>query len=203
MVPCRRTFPPRLVRTQLHLSTHPPTHLSINLGRVRRAAEDQLGEGAHRSCATARHTRLLGGALRRWVALQAKGEPPSRAAHSQRPRRRHWAAWRPKSPTVSHFITPSLQSTRLAAYTPEGVHLFRHDLRSGVSTNGKSTAVTGQQIKFDGPRREPDWRVALAVVLDRMAEKGCTRLAFVPWRVGGVRYIRGSRHKFIRGSRLR
>ena len=31
----------------------------------------------------------------------------------------------------------------LAAYTPEGVHLFRHDRRAGLSTHGKSTAATG------------------------------------------------------------
>ena len=39
----------------------------------------------------------------------------------------------------------------LAAYTPEGVHVFRHDLRSGVGTSGKRTAATGKQIKVFGP----------------------------------------------------
>ena len=66
----------------------------------------------------------------------------------------------------------------LAVYTPEGVHLFRHDQRTGVSTAGKRTAATGQQICFVGPEYEPNWRVALPVVLDKVGE----RLAFVSWQ---------------------
>ena len=72
----------------------------------------------------------------------------------------------------------------LAAYTPEGVHLFRHDRRAGLSTNGKSTAATGKQVKFYGPSNEPDWRVALREILEKVEAKGCRRLAFVPWDVG-------------------
>ena len=69
----------------------------------------------------------------------------------------------------------------LAAYTPEGVHLFRHDGRAGVGTHGVSTAVRGQQIQLYGPMREHDWCVALESILSKMASKGCARLAFVPW----------------------
>ena len=69
----------------------------------------------------------------------------------------------------------------LAAYTPEGVHLFRHDLRAGVSTSGVSTAATGKQIAFYGPRREPDWRVALGEIMGKVEDKGCRPPAFVPW----------------------
>ena len=70
----------------------------------------------------------------------------------------------------------------LAAYTPEGVHLFRHDLRAGVSTSGVSTAATGNlQITFCGPGHELDWRVALGELLGKVEDKGCRPLAFVPW----------------------
>ena len=69
----------------------------------------------------------------------------------------------------------------LAAYTPEGVHLFRHDRRVGLTTNGKSTAATGKVIQFVGPKHEPDWRVALREILDKMEAKGCRRRAFVQW----------------------
>ena len=48
----------------------------------------------------------------------------------------------------------------LAAYTPEGVHLFRHDGRAGVSTHGENTHATGQRIQFVGRKGETDWRVA-------------------------------------------
>ena len=71
----------------------------------------------------------------------------------------------------------------LAAYTPEGVHLFRHDGRAGLSTNGKSTAATGKVITFYGPKHERDWRVALGEILDKVKAKGCRRLALVPWHL--------------------
>ena len=74
---------------------------------------------------------------------------------------------------------PDLQNS--PAYTPGGVHLFRHDRRAGLSTSSKSTAATGKQIQFYGPRNEPDWRVALREILDKMEAKGCRRLALVPW----------------------
>ena len=69
----------------------------------------------------------------------------------------------------------------LAAYTPEGVHLFRHNGRAGLSTHSKSTAATGKQIQFVAPRDEPDWRVALREILGKVEAKGCRRRAFVPW----------------------
>jgi len=69
----------------------------------------------------------------------------------------------------------------LAAYTPEGVHLLRHDGLVGVGTSGVSTAATGKSITFIGPSHEPDWRVALGEIRDKMQDKGCRPLAFVPW----------------------
>ena len=72
----------------------------------------------------------------------------------------------------------------LAAYTPEGVHLFRHDLRAGVGTSGVSTAARGKKIKFIGPSHERDWRVALGEIRGKVEDKGCRPLAFVPWDEG-------------------
>ena len=69
----------------------------------------------------------------------------------------------------------------LVAYTPRGVHVLRHDLKAGVSTNGKKTAVLGQQIAFYGPKYEMDWPVALGEILGKMEERGCKPLACVPW----------------------
>ena len=69
----------------------------------------------------------------------------------------------------------------LVCYSPKGIHLYRHDQRSGVSTNGKNTALTGHNIQFGGPRGEDDWRVALESALDKM-DAGGERLAFVDWQ---------------------
>ena len=60
------------------------------------------------------------------------------------------------------------------------MHLFQHDGRAGLSTAGKSTAAMGKQINFYGPKHEPDWRVALGEILEKVEAKGCRRLAFVP-----------------------
>ena len=75
----------------------------------------------------------------------------------------------------------------LAAYTPEGVHLFQHHGRAGLGTAGKSTAATGKQIFFVGPKHERDWHAALPEILGKMEAKGCRPRAFVPfgcWDVG-------------------
>ena len=71
----------------------------------------------------------------------------------------------------------------LVCYSPKGIHLYRHDQRSGVSTNGKNTALTGHNVQFGGPRGEDDWRVALESALDKM-DAGGERLAFVDWQEG-------------------
>ena len=81
----------------------------------------------------------------------------------------------------------------LAAYTPRGVYLYRHDLRLGVSTRGKSTAATGHYIKLYGPQHEEDcdaarsaggWRTPdLAVSLAR-ASSTCFFAASSPSLLG-------------------
>lgn len=67
----------------------------------------------------------------------------------------------------------------LAVYTPEGVHIFRHDLRAGVSTNGKANAAGGYKIRFYGLRQQMDWRISLEAILSKMEGAGCMRLAVV------------------------
>jgi hypothetical protein len=66
-----------------------------------------------------------------------------------------------------------------SADTPEGVHIFRHDLQAGVSTNGKANAAGGYKIRFYGRRQQTDWQVSLEAILDKMEASGCTRLAVV------------------------
>ena len=65
-------------------------------------------------------------------------------------------------------------------YTPEGVHLFEHDLRAGVSTNGRNTRMSGQEIVFCTKAGEALCD-ALPAMLDAMEARGCRRVAFVPW----------------------
>ena len=68
----------------------------------------------------------------------------------------------------------------LALYTPRGVYAFRHDLRLGMSTAGKSTEATGRVIDVVGPRGEESWRSALdGAILPKLDAGGCERVAEV------------------------
>ena len=67
---------------------------------------------------------------------------------------------------------PLFDELVLALYSPAGVHLFRHDLLSGVSTQGKSTAAMGHQVSFYGPVQQNDWRVALQAILQKLKASG-------------------------------
>ena len=85
----------------------------------------------------------------------------------------------PEQDAISRF-----SKQRVAASYPLKVqkkHLFRHDRRAGLSTSGKRTAATGKEINFVGPSNEPDWRVALREILEKVEAKGCRRRAFVQW----------------------
>ena len=77
----------------------------------------------------------------------------------------------------------SFDELLLAAYTPAGLHIVRHDLRTGVGTLGKSTEVGGHSIQFNGPHREIDWRVAFETVLEKLldASHGGHHV-FLPWQ---------------------
>ena len=59
------------------------------------------------------------------------------------------------------------------------MHIFRHDLQAGVSTNGKANAAGGHKIRFYGRRGQTDWRTSLEAILSKMEASGCTRLALV------------------------
>ena len=117
------------------------------------------------------------------ATLEARTRPPTATSETGggwRARARSWygMTWKLQFSTVKLDACDELL---LAAYTPEGVHLFRHDGMAGLSTAGKSTAATGKQIVFVGPRNEPDWRVALREILEKMEAKGCRRRACVQW----------------------
>ncbi len=59
------------------------------------------------------------------------------------------------------------------------MHIFRHDLQAGASTNGKANAAGGHKIRFYGLRQQTDWRISLEAILGKMEASGCTRLAVV------------------------
>ena len=70
----------------------------------------------------------------------------------------------------------------LALYTPRGVHVYRHDLRLGMSTSGKATEATGRTIQVHGRCDVESWQSALdGAILPKLDERGCERVAEVRW----------------------
>ena len=74
----------------------------------------------------------------------------------------------------------------LAFYTPRGIHIWRHDLRLGVYTQGKRTASQGHQICISGravrtEHVEPWERALDGTILPRLEASACERIAFVPF----------------------
>ena len=68
-------------------------------------------------------------------------------------RKRHWklAFSSVRLPLAAPRIY-AFDELLLAAFTPEGVVVFRHDMKVGVSTAGASTSTAGYVITFVGPR---------------------------------------------------
>ena len=67
----------------------------------------------------------------------------------------------------------------IALVTPRAVYVYRHDLQLGVTSSGKSTAVSGHQVQLYGPVHESSWQAALDVILARFDASECERLATI------------------------
>lgn len=71
----------------------------------------------------------------------------------------------------------------LALYTPRGVYIYRHDLKLGISTAGKRTAVEGHSIQIYSSNNEFEWFSALDEIIGKLDNSHCEHIAFVPWAV--------------------
>ena len=71
--------------------------------------------------------------------------------------------------------------------TPRGVHVFEHDAKNGYSTNGKSTASSGGEIKMYAPAGKTGYRVwsaAETFFLKQFRWFGSKYIAFVAFAEG-------------------
>ena len=87
---------------------------------------------------------------------------------------------------VKGVRSPKFSELQLAFYTPRGIHIWRHDLRLGVYTQGKRTASQGHQICISGrgvrtEHAEPWDRALDGTILPRLESSACERIAFVPF----------------------
>ena len=59
--------------------------------------------------------------------------------------------------------------------SPLGVHVFRHDLQTGVRVKGRDA------IQLVAPRGETRWREALLAIQSKLSKAGCRRLLELPY----------------------
>lgn len=59
--------------------------------------------------------------------------------------------------------------------SPLGVHIFRHDLQTGVRVKGRDA------VQLVAPRGETRWREALLAIQSKMSKAGCRRLLELPY----------------------
>lgn len=70
----------------------------------------------------------------------------------------------------------------LALYTPRGIYIYRHDLKFGLSRNGRATASSGHTVHVYGRKGQDEWQVALGeTILPKFDASSCKRIAVVPF----------------------
>ena len=66
----------------------------------------------------------------------------------------------------------------LVLFSPQGLHLIKHDLTTGTSRDGERTTVRGHCIYVYGSRANTCWEEALPVFLQKLCEQGnCSLIA--------------------------
>ncbi len=79
-----------------------------------------------------------------------------------------------------------LDELQLAIYTPDGVHIYRHDQALGVCTEGRRGARAAgssptRAVKLYGSLGEEAWRSALRRMLEKLDGSSCERLGHIRW----------------------
>ncbi|CAK0826444.1 unnamed protein product [Prorocentrum cordatum] len=69
----------------------------------------------------------------------------------------------------------------ISVYTPKGVYVYRHDLVLGMSRLGQNTKWRGYQVQLYAPSKLFEWQAALDVLLLKLEDSGCQRIAWIRW----------------------
>lgn len=94
---------------------------------------------------------------------------------------KRWKYWVFNFTNIKFTIRSTFDELLLALYTPQGIYIYRHDLRFKVCSRGVATYARGYKVRLQGPSNEGDWVVALGVILSQLDSSGCARVAFVQW----------------------
>ena len=64
----------------------------------------------------------------------------------------------------------------LTLFSPDSLHIIRHDLHTGVTGAGESTGITGHQISAQGMKGQECWQSARSQILDKFLGPGHCKL---------------------------
>lgn len=74
---------------------------------------------------------------------------------------------------------PAFDDLYVTLLTPGGLHLFKHDLSTGVSRDGQRTEQMGHVIQLYGSSKDSSWKAAAERIVDRLCSKGsCLDLGY-------------------------
>jgi len=77
---------------------------------------------------------------------------------------------------------PAFDELQLALFTPRGIYIYRHDGKRGVC-GGRLMAICGQTVHIYGRCGDACWNSGLDVILNKLDDSGCVRIAFIEWGV--------------------
>ena len=75
------------------------------------------------------------------------------------------------------FQKESFDMLYLVLFSPKGLHLVEHDMRTGIASNGRSTPVVGHKVQIQGARGAT-WQDSVDVILEKLCTGGdCSVIA--------------------------
>jgi len=76
----------------------------------------------------------------------------------------------------------SFDELLVAFYTPDTLHVYRHDCHFGVSERGRDTKLIGHAIHIRGPCGVEDWQTAEVIILGKLnsSSNDCQHIASLP-----------------------
>ncbi|CAK9043122.1 unnamed protein product [Durusdinium trenchii] len=84
-----------------------------------------------------------------------------------------------KLPRSGFWDEAAFDDLYLTIFSPNSLHIIKHDLQTGVSTVGKQTESHGHQISVQGTRGQECWQTARHHILNRFLTKGCELVSSV------------------------
>lgn len=93
-----------------------------------------------------------------------------------------------KLPWADVRVQAPFDDLYLMMVSPNHLDIIKHDLKTFVATNGKSTLSIGHQIRIHASRKQRCWKAARAQILDKLLsrESSCSAVAHLEFSNPGI-----------------